>query len=180
MEMVSSFFLSSSVRTDIEADGARFANQRVEDFRGELYSLCKDQHGCRFLQKTLEEQKPSQVQIIFEETNQHVIELMTGKRRILSYRLSMLIDADPFGNYLCQKLLEFTNNEQRTVLINNAAPQMVKIAFNQHGTRALQKMIEFISTPGQVRSSREPSYNKSLTFARFKPSSMLWKVRSLI
>lgn len=28
---------------------------------------------------------------------------------------------------------------------------MVKIALNQHGTRALQKMIEFISTPEQVQ-----------------------------
>ena len=27
---------------------------------------------------------------------------------------------------------------------------MVKIALNQHGTRALQKMIEFVSTPEQV------------------------------
>lgn len=57
---------------------------------------------------------------------------------------------DPFGNYLCQKLLEFANDEQRTVLVNTAAPQLVKIALNQHGTRALQKMIEFISTPEQV------------------------------
>lgn len=58
--------------------------------------------------------------------------------------------SDPFGNYLCQKLLEFSNDEQRTELINNAAPQLVQIALNQHGTRALQKMIEFISTPEQV------------------------------
>ena len=58
--------------------------------------------------------------------------------------------SDPFGNYLCQKLFEFSNDDQRTVLINNAAPQMVKIALNQHGTRALQKMIEFISTREQV------------------------------
>lgn len=57
---------------------------------------------------------------------------------------------DPFGNYLCQKLLEFSNDEQRTALIDNAAPQLVKIALNQHGTRALQKMIEFISTPEQT------------------------------
>lgn len=27
---------------------------------------------------------------------------------------------------------------------------MVKIAFNQHGTRALQKMIDFVSTSEQV------------------------------
>ncbi len=30
---------------------------------------------------------------------------------------------------------------------------MVKIALNQHGTRALQKMIEFITTREQVRKS---------------------------
>jgi hypothetical protein len=59
---------------------------------------------------------------------------------------------DPFGNYLCQKLLEYSNDEQRTALINNAAPQLVKIALNQHGTRALQKMIEFISTPQQTQT----------------------------
>lgn len=59
---------------------------------------------------------------------------------------------DPFGNYLCQKLLEYANDDQRTVLINNAAPQLVRIALNQHGTRALQKMIEFISTPEQIHT----------------------------
>jgi hypothetical protein len=62
----------------------------------------------------------------------------------------VLIDKDPFGNYLCQKLLEFSNNEQRNTLVRNAAPSLVSIALNQHGTRALQKMIEFISTPEQV------------------------------
>ena len=59
--------------------------------------------------------------------------------------------SDAFGNYLCQKLLEFSNDEQRTVLINNAAPKMVEIALNPHGTRALQKMIEFISTHEQIQ-----------------------------
>ena len=59
---------------------------------------------------------------------------------------------DPFGNYLCQKLLEHSSDEQRTVLVNNAAPQMVQIALNQHGTRALQKMIEFLSTPEQIQT----------------------------
>lgn len=36
--------------------------------------------------------------------------------------------------------------------MNNAAPQLVAIALNQHGTRALQKMIEFISTPEQTET----------------------------
>lgn len=59
---------------------------------------------------------------------------------------------DPFGNYLCQKLLEYSNDEQRTILINNAAPSLVNIALNQHGTRALQKMIEFVSTSEQIQT----------------------------
>jgi hypothetical protein len=49
-------------------------------------------------------------------------------------------------------LLEYSNDEQRTALIDNAASQLVKIALNQHGTRALQKMIEFISTPQQTQT----------------------------
>ncbi|KAJ5115278.1 hypothetical protein NUU61_001037 [Penicillium alfredii] len=114
----------------------RFANFPLEHYKGELYSLCKDQHGCRYLQRKLEERNPEHVQLIFSETYMHVIELMT----------------DPFGNYLCQKLLEYSNDEQRTALIDHAAPQLVKIALNQHGTRALQKMIEFISTSEQTQT----------------------------
>ncbi|OBT71730.1 hypothetical protein VF21_09366 [Pseudogymnoascus sp. 05NY08] len=114
----------------------RFANVALESLGGEIYSLCKDQHGCRFLQKKLEERNAEQIHMIWLETNQHVVELMT----------------DPFGNYLCQKLLEFCNDEERTVLIENASQDLVRIALNQHGTRALQKMIEFISTAGQIQT----------------------------
>ncbi|KAL4967996.1 uncharacterized protein BDV14DRAFT_188116 [Aspergillus stella-maris] len=122
------------------ADGdsalARFNNAPLEQYRDQIYGLCKDQHGCRFLQRKLEERNAEHVQMIFDETHLHVVELMT----------------DPFGNYLCQKLLEYSNDEQRTALINSASNQLVKIALNQHGTRALQKMIEFISTPEQTQT----------------------------
>jgi hypothetical protein len=119
----------------LQNDANRFINYDLKTMpRHEIYSLCKDQHGCRFLQKKLEERTPENLQIIFDETAPHVVELMT----------------DPFGNYLCQKLLEFANDEQRNTLVRNACPAMVSIALNQHGTRALQKMIEFISTEEQV------------------------------
>ncbi|KAK2024347.1 ARM repeat-containing protein [Colletotrichum zoysiae] len=113
---------------------SRYNGLALENVGGQIYDLCKDQHGCRYLQKKLEERNPEQVHMIWLETNQHVIELMT----------------DPFGNYLCQKLLEFCNDDERTVLIQNAAADMVRIALNQHGTRALQKMIEFVTTPTQI------------------------------
>ncbi|KAK4142951.1 armadillo-type protein [Dichotomopilus funicola] len=113
---------------------ARFNNLPLEQVGGTIYSLCKDQHGCRYLQKQLENRIPDQIHMIWLETNQHVIELMT----------------DPFGNYLCQKLLEYCNDEERTVLIQNATSNMVTIALNQHGTRALQKMIEHVTTQVQI------------------------------
>ncbi|KAL1871584.1 hypothetical protein VTK73DRAFT_2013 [Phialemonium thermophilum] len=113
---------------------SRYTNLPLESVGGTIYDLCKDQHGCRYLQKQLENRIPEQIHMIWLETNQHVVELMT----------------DPFGNYLCQKLLEYCNDEERTVLIQNAAQDMVRIALNQHGTRALQKMIEFVSSPTQV------------------------------
>ncbi|KAB5582488.1 armadillo-type protein [Coniochaeta sp. 2T2.1] len=113
---------------------SRYQNLPLENVAGQIYTLCKDQHGCRYLQKQLENRVPEHIHMIWLETNQHVVELMT----------------DPFGNYLCQKLLEYCNNEERTVLIQNAAPEMIRIALNQHGTRALQKMIELVSSPEQV------------------------------
>lgn len=117
-----------------EAAQAKYATTDINDIVGEIYTLCKDQHGCRFLQRKLDERDPHTVQLIFDEVKGHIMELMT----------------DPFGNYLCQKLLESTNDDQRTVLIHNAMPSMKGIALNQHGTRALQKMIEFISTADQT------------------------------
>ncbi|KAI0542169.1 ARM repeat-containing protein [Xylaria digitata] len=113
----------------------RYTNLPLEQVAGTIYDLCKDQHGCRYLQKQLENRIPEHVHMIWMETNQHVVELMT----------------DPFGNYLCQKLLEYCNDEERTVLIQNAAKDMIRIALNQHGTRALQKMIEFVTTPTHVQ-----------------------------
>ena len=57
---------------------SRFANFPLEHYQGDLYSLCKDQHGCRYLQRKLEERNPDHVQMIFNEIRVHVVELMTG------------------------------------------------------------------------------------------------------
>ncbi|KAL3229993.1 Pumilio homology domain family member 4 [Nakaseomyces bracarensis] len=111
-------------------DASRYANASLDEFIGNIYSLCKDQHGCRFLQKQLDLLGEKASDAIFEETKQYTIELMT----------------DSFGNYLIQKLLERVSNEQRIELATIAAPKMVEISKDPHGTRALQKLIECIST----------------------------------
>ena len=59
---------------------------------------------------------------------------------------------DPFGNYLCQKLLEYSTDEQRNMICESVAHDLVGISLNMHGTRAVQKMIDFLSTQRQVRN----------------------------
>lgn len=115
-------------------DFARLEGVTLESLRGQLYGMSKDQHGCRYMQRKLEDGAPGHVDIIFQETYEHIRELMT----------------DPFGNYLCQKLFEHCSNEQRTILIKTASPALPVIALNQHGTRALQKMIEHLYNEEQI------------------------------
>ncbi|KAI8920633.1 armadillo-type protein [Entophlyctis helioformis] len=115
---------------------SRFANAALEDLVGQIYALCKDQHGCRFLQKKLEEQNEKHLSIIFNEAFPNFTELMT----------------DPFGNYLCQKLFEYCTEDQRTMLVEHVASELVNISLNMHGTRAVQKLIEFVTSPVQIRT----------------------------
>jgi hypothetical protein len=59
---------------------------------------------------------------------------------------------DAFGNYLSQKLLEYSTDDQRDLLIESISGELVSISLNMHGTRAAQKMIDFLSTQRQVQS----------------------------
>lgn len=116
-------------------EAARYADASLDQFIGNIYSLCKDQHGCRFLQKQLDVLESRAADAIFEETKDHTLELMT----------------DSFGNYLIQKLLERVTLEQRITLAKMAAPHFVYIASNPHGTRALQKLVECIQTKQEAQ-----------------------------
>lgn len=58
--------------------------------------------------------------------------------------------ADTFGNYLCQKLLEYSTDEQRNIICESVATDLVNISLNLHGTRAVQKMFHFLSTRSQL------------------------------
>lgn len=124
----------------------RFTGVRIEDLQGELLNLCKDQHGCRYLQKKLEDGEPAHRDMIFRETYGHFPELMT----------------DPFGNYLCQKLLEYSTDEQRTAIIESVANDLVGISLNMHGTRAVQKMVDFLASPRQPKQIRTLIYALSM------------------
>jgi len=95
------------------------------------------------LQRRLEEGDPAHRDMIFRETYGHFPDLMI----------------DPFGNYLCQKLLEYSTDEQRSAIIDSVAADLVGISLNMHGTRAVQKMVDFLAQP------RQPKQIHTLTYA---------------
>ncbi|MCO5607047.1 hypothetical protein L7F22_061239 [Adiantum nelumboides] len=112
----------------------KFTN--LEDLEGRIFSVAKDQHGCRFLQRKLDEAKPEDVEMIFQEIKEHVVQLMT----------------DPFGNYLVQKLLDACNELHRSAILEAVTKNddLINISLNMHGTRAVQKLIETLQTPDQT------------------------------
>ncbi|KAK3204858.1 hypothetical protein Dsin_018904 [Dipteronia sinensis] len=108
----------------------------VDEVTGRIYMLAKDQHGCRFLQRKISEGTSEDIEKIFVEIIDHIVELMT----------------DPFGNYLVQKLLEVCNENQRMQMlhtITRKAGDLVRISCDMHGTRAVQKVIETLKSPKQ-------------------------------
>ncbi|KAK7331707.1 hypothetical protein VNO80_28444 [Phaseolus coccineus] len=109
----------------------------LAEARGSLYLIAKDQHGCRFLQRMFDEGTPEDVQVIFSEIIDHVVELMMN----------------PFGNYLMQKLLDVCDEEQRMhiiLVVTQEIGQLVRISLNTHGTRVVQKLIETLKTRQQI------------------------------
>ena len=72
-----------------------------EELANYSYILAKDQKGCRFLQKKLEEKTNFATDYVFKK----VIKLLKKIRN----RIVELIN-DQFGNYLIQKLFDYLNS----------------------------------------------------------------------
>lgn len=108
-----------------------------EDLSGKIAALAKDQHGCKFLQRLIESATREQIDMLFYE----VIDYVGG------------LIADPFGNYVVQKLIEVISEEQRTRVLRMLTRtdfQLVRICLDVHGTRAVQKLLNCITNPLQV------------------------------
>jgi hypothetical protein len=108
----------------------------MEDIVGRIFELAKDQHGCRFLQMKLEEGNPAYIAMIFTECFDGLAELMV----------------DPFGNYLCQKLFESCNFQQRLSILQHTCNVLAQVSMNMHGTRVVQRIIECIEGEDQISS----------------------------
>ncbi|KAK6939686.1 Pumilio RNA-binding repeat [Dillenia turbinata] len=114
-----------------------FKHLPLKDLKGLIVFLSKDQHWCRVLQRKFENPSVEEVELVLAEVIDHVPELMQ----------------DPFGNYLVQKLIEICDEGQRTQILASLTEiqfRLVSICLNVHGTRAVQKMLEHVTTPRQI------------------------------
>ncbi|TPX50553.1 hypothetical protein SeLEV6574_g00860 [Synchytrium endobioticum] len=113
----------------------RFMGIPLDELAGAIYAISRDQHGCRYLQSKLEEHNEKNLHLIFSEIYPYIGELMT----------------DAFANYLCQKIFQYCSDEERVVIVDAIAPDLVRISMNSHGTRAVQKLLDVLGNPDQIR-----------------------------
>ncbi|KAJ4883710.1 Pumilio-like protein 11 [Raphanus sativus] len=107
---------------------------------GSVYLMAKDQMGCRFLQKLIEEEEEEEAGsflIIFRGLINDVVEL----------------GMDQFGNFLIQKLIKVCNQQQRTqilIKLTSTPGLLIEISLHSYGTRVVQKLIETVRTKTEI------------------------------
>ncbi|PVU99978.1 hypothetical protein BB559_000234 [Furculomyces boomerangus] len=141
---------SSELSNKSETDSNKYINANLVDFEGEFLSVCRDQNGCRYLQKKLEENNSEQTLMIFNEIKHHFSSLMV----------------DLFGNYFCQKFIECCTDNQRTEIVELVSKELADISLNMYGTRAVQKMVECLSNETQIECIAESLKNNVVLLAR--------------
>ena len=116
-------------------DPQTYLNESYEYLAHNIYPLAKDQAGCRFLQKKLEDEPQIATSFFYPA--------------ILPYVLPLV--KDPFGNYLIQKLCYTLTPEQILQLLKILSTNILDIGANSHGTRVIQHIINFLKTPELIQ-----------------------------
>ncbi|PWA36215.1 armadillo-type fold protein [Artemisia annua] len=109
----------------------------LRELRGRIYSLAKDQNGCRLLQGKFENPSNEDIEMVLYEVLDSISELMK----------------DQFGNYLVQKLITVCNDDHKLRILlslTDVPYEMVLICMSPHGTRAMQKLLENLNDPHQI------------------------------
>ncbi|KAI3688940.1 hypothetical protein L2E82_46886 [Cichorium intybus] len=134
---------SRPVNDNLNLVSTKFRNHQLLSFlslkelRGMIYSLAKDQNGCRLLQSKFENPTDEEIEIVLYEVLDSINDLMK----------------DQFGNYLIQKLISVCNDDHKLRILlslTNVPVEMILVCMNPHGTRAMQKLLENLANPSQI------------------------------
>ena len=111
-------------------DPKKYMDESYEFLSHNIFPLSKDQGGCRFLQKKLEDDPLTSIKYFYPA--------------ILPYLIPLIKDS--FGNYLIQKIFSYINENQIKEIITIISNNILDIGSNSHGTRVIQFLISFLST----------------------------------
>jgi hypothetical protein len=107
-----------------------YENLSSEELAASAPFLAKDQTGCRFLQKRIEDEPYFANDVLFPCLYDNIVEYMT----------------DAFGNYLIQKIIENLDDKNFEKIIFTVYPHFLNLGLDSHGTRVIQKIIERINS----------------------------------
>ena len=111
-------------------DPNTYLNESLEYLSFNILPLAKDQAGCRFLQEKLDKEPIKATNLFFNAILPHLLTIIK----------------DPFGNYLIQKLCNNLKPDQIIKILEKISPTILDIGSNNHGTRVIQHIINFLST----------------------------------
>eukprot|EP00759_Apiculatamorpha_spiralis_P047459 PhF_6_TR43133/c2_g1_i1/m.65987/K17943/PUM; pumilio RNA-binding family len=112
----------------------------LEELRGHLVRLSKDQEGSRTVQRTLDAGlTETEVFMILEEIIPSAVELIT----------------DVFGNYVVQRMFDVFRPAQRRALLRAMRGHIPDLALQTYGCRVLQKALEVVDEEGKQFLSDE-------------------------
>ena len=99
----------------------------LELFVGRFLELATEQGGCRFLQQRIAMEGQLGAGLVLNELQSQLQGLMV----------------DAFGNYLYQVLVQHVSPQQRLDMLERVRGNLLRAALNIHGTRSVQKHIEY-------------------------------------
>jgi hypothetical protein len=117
-------------------DPNTYLNESIEFLAHNIFQLGQDQAGCRFLQEKIESDPEKIVPIFFKSMMPNLLSLIK----------------DPFGNYLVQKLFPHLSPDNFVIILKEISDHILDIGSNNHGTRVLQNIIDYLSTPELLTS----------------------------
>ena len=105
------------------------ANYDLEFILGGSLEFCKDQVGSRFIQDVLPSTNETVLLQFYNEIDDNVLDLMM----------------DVFGNYVIQKMLEFSNNENIIDrIMGHVEGNALVLTKSQYGCRIIQKALSYV------------------------------------
>jgi len=112
---------------------------RTEKYLDHIGSLGRCQVSCRMLQTHLECSDAR----LFDRIVTALMKMgpaLTDTVDPFSEFVHLMMD--PFGNYLCQKVMERSTSMHLVLIQKSIAPHVLVICLNSHGSRAMQKFID--------------------------------------